>query len=192
MNEKANQDALYELCQFYDTKIRPYISEKPPKLFKFKTFVHGDFHYGNLFFDCSEKDFKSGNFNRVLAIDWQMYGEGYGAAELVYFLGNGVKFEPEIYEKILKEYHAELCAYIPNNGKDYPFEDFENECTILSIFNVVNGLNMVSFTNPKELEQRFETDEKYKGLKHLFINVMANTMSRLVYLVNTKCKNNKF
>jgi hypothetical protein len=39
------------------------LSEDIGNLFKFKSFLHGDFHNGNIFYCCNEEEFIEGIFN---------------------------------------------------------------------------------------------------------------------------------
>jgi len=82
-----------------------------------RTLVHGDYKVSNIFIDKSKKeDFQ------VYAIDWQWFGVGNPALDVMYFLATSPHHDTvDLQKDFLNLYHSNLLS---NGVEDYPFNTF--------------------------------------------------------------------
>jgi len=120
-------------------------------LFKHHTFLHGDYHSGNLFFVTEpKKEDQALEVKEVITIDWQGYGIGHSATELAYFLSF---CEPslELDLAIMQSYYEELTKKIPK--ATYPFQVMVREVEIRSL-----GIGVCAFNGfsdkPETMKKR--------------------------------------
>jgi hypothetical protein len=125
-------------------------------LFRHHTFLHGDYHSGNLFFvtDPIKKEDQTPEVKEVITIDWQGYGMGHSATELAYFLSF---CEPsmELDLSIMQSYYEELTKTVPK--ETYPFQVMVREVEIRMLGIGVSGFNGFR-----------DTPETLKNRSHLF------------------------
>lgn len=121
-------------------------------LFQHLTFLHGDFHCGNVLFftEPSEEDPTIKNIKDSVVIDWQMYGYGHPSTEFSYFIAN-VDFDPEQDLKLMRTYYEELTQTV--KPEEYPWEIFQREVEIRNIQLVMAGFNMVYSNSPEDFKR---------------------------------------
>lgn len=123
-------DHIISLCSRF--------AEVAPKLVDFSgrplTFVHGDFHVGNLFFTEDE----------VIAFDWQFPLHTVGAYDLGYFISQNLTVEDRraCEKELIDTYHETLVR----NGVEYPrerlLEDYERVLLICLMPQILAGGGM--------------------------------------------------
>jgi len=85
-----------------------------------KTLVHGDYKVSNIFIDKSKPEDQ-----QVYAIDWQWFGVGNPALDVMYFLSTSIHHDHVgLQTDLVKLYHA---ALVSNGIEDYPFAVFWNQ-----------------------------------------------------------------
>ena len=80
-----------------------------------QTFVHGDYHLGNIVFDADNPD-------DISVIDWQVCGVSCGMEDIATFMVTGLSSEMrwKIERELLEEYHHIVCSM---GAREYAFED---------------------------------------------------------------------
>lgn len=67
----------YKEFNSWETKIINYLKETKPKDIKYDTFIHGDFHYGNILWD---------NYKIKGILDWEYSGKGFKEQDIAWSL----------------------------------------------------------------------------------------------------------
>jgi len=152
------QTSFETFVEVYPKLLKYYTNNKlnSGPLFRHHTFLHGDYHSGNLFFvtEPKEKEDQTPKVKEVITIDWQGYGIGHSATELAYFL---TFCEPsmELDLGIMQSYYEELTKKIPK--ETYPFQVMVREVEIRML-----GLGVSAFNGFRD------TPETLKNRGHLF------------------------
>jgi hypothetical protein len=185
-DDKEIKKALLMLPQLY-AKVEPFILEGQREArgcFQFKTFCHGDTHLGNLAFPCDAEQFARGEFERVLFVDWQMYGDGWGAAELQYFMNLSVGFSPELYEILLHEYYDSLISHLDEGMRQaYPYDIFLKECITFAVYAGAGLVLMMKMLGTYEdYLEKLKTDHKLREFSNFLIPLLNNSYLRLAYI----------
>eukprot|EP01126_Amoeba_proteus_P002118 TRINITY_DN10665_c0_g1_i3.p1 TRINITY_DN10665_c0_g1~~TRINITY_DN10665_c0_g1_i3.p1 ORF type:complete len:242 (-),score=45.81 TRINITY_DN10665_c0_g1_i3:429-1154(-) len=159
------KENLQNFCDnFYDL-VQPFLTTKRLKnseLFQNLTFVHGDFHVGNI---CVTHE------NTTILYDWQCYGCGHGATELSHLLSLGTEFHVEKDREILKTYYSELTRDFGKgilvNPKLYPYEILEREVMIRFLSYATSFTSILTFADPTEMDalrvKKGMTSMKWEG-----------------------------
>jgi len=159
LNEPVIRDALLSFSEHKDMLTKYETNDNPSSgpLFQHRTFLHGDFHSGNVLFktEPSQEDPEIKDIKEAIIIDWQCYGYGHPSTEFSYFLAN-VDFDPEADLKLMKIYYEELTKTV--RPEDYPWEIFQREVEIRNVQLTIAGFNMVYKNSP----------EDFQRWKHLF------------------------
>ena len=145
INDIPSQDHYKEFNP-WETKIIDYLKETKPKDIKYDTFIHGDFHYGNILWD---------NYNIKGILDWEYSGKGFKEQDIAWslILRPGQKFmdNKEDINSFLEGYKSE------NNYN----EDKLKWC-------LINGSMHFYLMNRKKDNKEYL--EKIKSLINDFIN----------------------
>eukprot|EP01124_Arcella_intermedia_P014429 TRINITY_DN20851_c0_g1_i1.p1 TRINITY_DN20851_c0_g1~~TRINITY_DN20851_c0_g1_i1.p1 ORF type:complete len:417 (+),score=111.50 TRINITY_DN20851_c0_g1_i1:34-1251(+) len=96
------------------------------KLFQHFTLLHGDYHSGNIFFRPEDKPDLPKD---IIHIDWQCYGLGPCAGELMYFLCT-IPMDPSGHDELIQTYHEELLKVLEQPAEYYPLEILKEEVEI--------------------------------------------------------------
>jgi len=137
---------------------------KKKELFQHKTFVHGDYHPGNMFFKTN------GETENLILIDWSFYGVASPSVEFAYFLDH-VKFDPLLDQKLMETYHKQLIAFIGSSPDVYPFEHFKMECHIMYFSITVTLFKLFCSKTPEEMKKEAS-----------FLPLMSNRLERFVHI----------
>jgi len=169
LNEPKIRNALITFSAHNDILLKYNTNDKPSseKLFQNKTFLHGDFHIGNVFFmtEPSQEDPETKDIKELVIIDWQCYAYGHPSTEFSYFLNN-VEYDPEGDLKLMKIYYEELTKTVPS--EEYPWEVFQREVEIRTLQLVITSFNLFFKYSPTELEKYRPILEK-KGIDFDFV-----------------------
>jgi len=158
-NYLSNPNIRDALLTFTDqhVKLHKYFSNNVQSglLFQHKTFLHGDFHPGNIFFinEASPKNPQMKEIKDIVLCDWQGYGYGNPSTEFSYFLSN-VEFDPERDQKIMKVYYEELIKTVPKEV--YPWKVFEREVDIRTMGLVSSMFRNTASMSPESIPQMRE------------------------------------
>jgi hypothetical protein len=161
----------------YSDLVKPFLTTKRLKnsdLFQNITFVHGDFHLGNL---CFPDD------HTAMLYDWQCYGYGHGATEISHLLSSGVLFDPENDRELLQAYYSELTSDFGKgvlvDAAKYPFFVFEREITLRFLSYATVFTSMLSFSGPEEMEAMWAK----KGTSMNWDNMLVNMFKRVFHIL---------
>jgi len=98
IQESPIREALISFSSHKDLLLKYHTNNKlqSSRLFQHLTFLHGDFHSGNLLFITQDpEDSELSKFIKEIVIcDWQCFGYGHPSTEFSYFINN-VEFDPE-------------------------------------------------------------------------------------------------
>lgn len=135
LQEPVIRDALIAFSEHKDMLLKYDTNDKleSSPLFQHLTFLHGDFHCGNVLFitEPSEEDPETKNIKDSVLIDWQCYGRGHPSTEFSYFIAN-VEYDPDMDLKLMKIYYEELTKTV--KPEEYPWE-VSKEKLKLEMFN---------------------------------------------------------
>lgn len=157
-------------------------------LFRNTTFVHGDLHSGNLF--IQNKDGAELETDRKVVIcDWQTYGRGHNTSELAYFLGNSIKFDPEVDRKLMHAYYEEMTRDFGGKGalvrkEEYPFSIFERELAVRIVGFATGTLALLVLDTPEERRIRNEKNRKMLYLDESRGQLMQNSIHRAIHVID--------
>lgn len=144
LTEPKIKDALISFSEQGSKLLKYYTNDILPsnELFQHQTFLHGDFHSGNIFFltEPSNEDPEIQDVKDIALIDFQCYGYGHPSTEFSYFMANCVEFDPETDLLMMKIYYEELTKKI--SPKEYPWEVFQREVEIRFLQFMMNTFNM--------------------------------------------------
>lgn len=76
VNDYPSTEIYSELSK-WELKIIDYLKKKKPKIIEFDTFIHGDFHYGNILWD---------NCQIVGILDWEYAGKSFKEQDIAWAL----------------------------------------------------------------------------------------------------------
>jgi len=129
-------------------------------LFQHRTFLHGDFHSGNILFktEPSQEDAESKDIKEAFLVDWQCFGYGHPSTEFSYFLSNAIEFDADRDLKLMKIYYEELTKTV--KPEEYPWEVFQREVEIRTLQLSIAGFNMVFKNSPEQLKKFASIFEK--------------------------------
>jgi len=165
LNEPQIRNALITFSDHKDMLVKYCTNDKlsSSPLFQKRTFLHGDFHPGNLLFktEPSQEDTESKDIKEVVLIDWQCFGYGHPSTEFSYFLCNAIEFDADFDLKIMKMYHEELTKTV--KPEEYPWEVFQREVEIRTLQLGISGFNMMFKNSPEDLKKLLSIFEK-KGM----------------------------
>ena len=123
---------------YYDQKLKHFIKKEN------QTLIHGDFHGGNHLYGTGE------NEGKVIAVDYQMFGQGLVAIEFLYM--TYLCWDVQIFEEreeIAKEYHN---ALVENGVKDYSLAEFLDEFEMSCVLFLLNMINTFGMMKPETME----------------------------------------
>lgn len=153
--QKANEipNFLEDLQYFgdlYEELVKPFLTRSEgSELFRNITFVHGDFHLGNI---CITDD------DTAILYDWQCFGFASNATELSHFVSSSVLADPVTDNELLQAYYHELTSDfgegIGVEKEDYPYPIFEREMLIRFISYGAIMSTVLYFASPASLEAR--------------------------------------
>lgn len=151
-------------------------------LFQHQTFLHGDFHSGNILFktEPSQEDKETKEIKEAVLIDWQCFGTGHASTEFSYFIGN-VAFDPERDLKLMKIYYEELTKKV--NPLEYPWEVFQREVEIRSVQFAVTGFNIFFKYSPEDFKKFRSVFEKRGVDMDEFINGYRSKFLRFAHVM---------
>jgi len=154
LQEPVIRDALIAFSEHKDMLLKydtNYKLQSSP-LFQHLTFLHGDFHCGNVLFitEPSEEDPETKNIKDSVVIDWQCYGYGHPSTEFSYFIAN-VDHDPDMDLKLMKIYYEELTKTV--KPEEYPWEVFQREVEIRNVQLVIAGFNLVYRNTPEDFKK---------------------------------------
>jgi len=136
------QTAFETFVEVYPKLLKYFTNDKSTSgpLFKHHTFLHGDYHAGNIFFvtDPKTQEDQTPEVKDVITIDWQGYGIGHSASDLAYFLSFCDPSE-ELDLAIMQSYYEELTKKVPK--ETYPFQVMVREVEIRLLGMGVSGFN---------------------------------------------------
>jgi len=163
LNEPQIRDALITFSKHKDILLKYNTNDKLSSgpLFQCRTFLHGDFHSGNILFktEPSQEDPESNDIKEAFLIDWQCYGYGHSSTEFSYFLAN-VDFDADGDLKLLKNYYEELTKTV--KPEEYPWEVFQREVEIRTLQFIMTSFDMMFSRTPEEF-QKFKYLFEKKG-----------------------------
>jgi len=179
LNEPQIRNALITFSEHRDILLKYCTNDKLSSgpLFQQRTFLHGDFHSGNLLFktEPSPEDSESKDIKEVVLIDWQCFGYGHPSTEFSYFLSTAVDFEADRDLKLMKIYYEELTKTV--KPEEYPWEVFQREVEIRTLQLGIAGFNMKFKNSPEDLKKLLSIFEK-KGLN--VDSIMKSIRSRFL------------
>jgi thiamine kinase-like enzyme len=152
-NEPQIRDALITFSEHKDILYKYNTNDKLSSgpLFQHRTFLHGDFHSGNILFktEPSQEDAQSKDIKEAVLIDWQCFGYGHPSTEFSYFLAN-VDFDADGDLKLMKTYYEELTKTV--KPEEYPWEVFQREVEIRSLQLSMAYFCMLFSKTPEEMQ----------------------------------------
>jgi thiamine kinase-like enzyme len=161
LQEPVIREALISFSEHNESLFKYETNSKlqSSPLFQHLTFLHGDFHSGNVLFitEPSEEDPETKNIKDSILIDWQCYGYGHPSTEFSYFIGN-VDYDPDQDLQLMKIYYDELTKTI--NPEVYPWEVFQREVEIRNVQFVMAGFNMIYSNTPEDFKRWKSVFEK--------------------------------
>ena len=89
----------YKSFDNWEQEIINYLKQTKPKNIKYNTFIHGDFHYGNILWD---------NYNITGILDWEYSGLGFKEQDIAWAL---ILRPSQEFMKTQKEWNAFLEGY---------------------------------------------------------------------------------
>jgi hypothetical protein len=138
-----------------------------------QTWVHGDFHGWNHLFNAEDA---------CRVIDFQFFGKGRVADELVYFLMMSFDAAPEAEAELLQSYHR---ALVEAGVAGYPWDQFIYEYHVATLTMVLGGIvRSVKFITP-EAHERMLQDQKQGDLMRLGELARQRTMARALHWYRT-------
>jgi thiamine kinase-like enzyme len=165
LNEPQIRDALITFSEHKDFLLKYCTNDNlnSGPLFQHRTFLHGDYHSGNLLFktEPSQDDTESKDIKEVVLIDWQCFGYGHPSTEFSYFLSNGVDFDDDLDLKLMKIYYEEMTITVM--PEEYPWEVFQREVEIRTLQWGIAAFNRLFTNSPEYLKKLLSSFEK-KGL----------------------------
>eukprot|EP00756_Hemistasia_phaeocysticola_P007485 Hpha_TRINITY_DN14281_c0_g1::TRINITY_DN14281_c0_g1_i1::g.22127::m.22127 len=139
--------------------------------------VHGDCHHWNNLYSKSGKD--------VVLLDWQYFGAGRVAYEIVYFLATGVDVgDGEVDKRLLAAYHAELTR----EGRiDYSLQQLERDVRLAIVDAAVTmalsyGGRTFGIRYKPSVYKRAVQDEKQRDYAIGGMFIAARIWERLVHM----------
>jgi len=154
LNKPQIREALITFSEHKDILSKYCTNDKLSSgpLFQHRTFLHGDFHCGNILFktEPSPDDSESKEIKETFLIDWQCFGYGHPSTEFSYFLAN-VDFDAERDLKLMKIYYEELTKTV--KPEEYPWEVFQREVEIRNIQLAITGFNTMFSVAPEDLKK---------------------------------------
>jgi thiamine kinase-like enzyme len=154
LQEPAIRDALITFSENNESLLKYETNSKlqSSPLFQHLTFLHGDFHSGNVLFitEPSEEDPETKNIKDSVLIDWQCYGYGHPSTEFAYFIAN-VDYDPDRDLNLMRIYYDELTKTV--NPEEYPWEVFQREVEIRNVQIVWAVFNMIYSIEPEEFKK---------------------------------------
>lgn len=186
-DDQEMKKKLLGLSDYY-AKVEPFIMEGEREkrgLFKYRTFVHGDCHLGNMAIPCDLEHFNAGHFDRVLFVDWQMYGDGWGCAELQYFMNLSIGFSPDLYESMMREYYAALVPCLSEEHRQgYPYDIFLKESVAFAVY---SGAGLLLFMKMIGTYEEFllkkEKDNRWRDFAKFLVPMICNSFARMAYII---------
>ena len=120
-----------------------------------QTVCHGDLQSGNHMFGTGK------NNGKIVALDFQCVGMGMAATEVTAFTQSHMP--SKFFMDLMKIYHTEL---LQNGVNDYPWEDFQKQCVMDVVENVMKTSMDFSEYTIKKFEQMFKIfGDKVEGFK---------------------------
>ena len=135
------------LSQFWLDLLRVYV--KAPL-----TLLHGDYRLDNVFFVAGQNDEASGQYEAVVAFDWQIPSLGPGAYDLAYLLISTISHDApgEQVDEMLALYHAGL---IGGGVEGYSRRDLERDyqySLLMHVQRLTPSLTGIEVTNQRGSE----------------------------------------
>jgi hypothetical protein len=195
LNEPQIRNALMTFSEHKDILLKYCTNDKLTSgpLFQCRTFLHGDFHSGNILFKTvpSQEDAESKDIKEAFLVDWQCFGYGHPSTEFSYFLANA-ELEADGDLKIMKRYYEELTITVKH--EEYPWEVFQREVEIRNLQIVMVSFNMFFSKTPEELKKMMEylVDKRGMGLVDMdfYISGLRNKYFRFAYTMDKWIKEN--
>jgi thiamine kinase-like enzyme len=154
INEPQIRDALITFSEHKEILLKYNTNDNPSSgpLFQHRTFLHGDFHSGNILFktEPSQEDSESKDIKEIFLVDWQCFGYGHPSTEFSYFLAN-VDFDADRDLKLMKIYYEELTKTV--KPEEYPWEVFQREVEIRNIQLAMNAFNTMFSSTPEDFQK---------------------------------------
>jgi hypothetical protein len=187
-DDQEVKKSLLGIADYY-AKVEPFIKEGEREkrgVFRFQTFIHGDCHIGNMALPCDQAQFDSGEFDRVRFVDWQMYGDGYGSAELQYFMNMSIGFVPALYEVLMREYYDALILCLDEETRAaYSFPIYLKESIAFAVYSSAGLLLMMKMLGTyEEFLIKKEQDNRWRDFSKFLVPLITNSFARLSYIVN--------
>jgi hypothetical protein len=138
-----------------------------------QTWVHGDFHGWNHLFNAEDA---------CRVIDFQFFGKGRVADELVYFLMMSFDAAPEAEAELLRCYHR---ALVEAGVAGYPWDQFLYEYHVATLTMVIGGIvRSVKFITPDAYDRMLQ-DPKQGDLMRLGDLARQRVMARALHWYRT-------
>jgi hypothetical protein len=138
-----------------------------------QTWVHGDFHGWNHLFNAEDA---------CRVIDFQFFGKGRVADELVYFLMMSCDSTPETETELLRLYHR---ALVEAGVEDYPWDQLIYEYHVSTLTMVMGGIvRAVKFITPAAYDHMLH-DQKQRDLMRLGDLASKRTITRALHWYRT-------
>jgi len=150
--EPRVRDALYTFAEHYGETLKFFHNDPADgPLFKYKTFLHGDFQPSNLFYMTKSQGGNKEIKNLILC-DWQGYGYGHPTTELAYFL-SFIDPDPVLEAKIMETYYETLTQSKKIFPREkYPYPVFVRECEVRALGLGISAFNM--YKDPPDILQK--------------------------------------
>jgi len=181
------RDSLITFADHYPTLSEKYFNNKissSGNLFRHSTFLHGDYHAGNMFFDTKPNENMT-----VYVCDWQAFGIGHPSTEMAYLLGM-VEPDPALDLRLMRVYYDELTKKI--SPEEYPWKVFERECEIRTMGLAVSTFNMFRDT-PEKTQNRSKFITARNGLDpHELVTSRLPSLHRFANVVEKWSNENIF
>lgn len=159
------------------------------RLLRCKTFLHGDCHNGNIFYIGNQAEYAAGQ-HALCFVDFQMFGVGYAAVELVYYLASSIEFDAEATPRLLDAYYEELLrSNDAIQDANYSKETFLLEMGLFGIsYAMWNTIFHIQSGTPEEMYQKFSETPKFRDNMQngwaAVVNSVRNSMRSSAYFVD--------
>jgi len=165
LNEPQIRNALITFSEHKDLLLKYTTNDKVSSgpLFQCRTFLHGDFHSGNILFktEPSQEDLESNDIKEAFLVDWQCFGYGHPSTEFSYLLAS-LDFDANRDLMLMKMYYEELTQTV--KPEEYPWEVFQREVEIRNLQLLMTFFSMFAQT-PEQFKRsmKFMFEKRGKG-----------------------------